>query len=983
MSVTPSSQAVVAWLAWLLLHATWIAAASGLLTWLALLIARRPTVRHAIPLVGFLAIIIGVVGAGMITWTGPAVVAAGPSSAYVLDTAAAPAAVRPSASAGGIARADAGRPAGAVTPQAQTRAAEEPQHRLAARSEAIPDHADAWSAWVVSGWACGVLILAINHLIGVMRVRSILRQARPADSGLVARCTALTARLGMASPRLLVSAQVTGPAAIGWWRPAILLPTSLIVRLPADQLEAILLHELAHLRRHDWLVEAMVSAMTCVLFYHPAIWWMARQLRHAREECCDEAATLVGVRPEVFARALLAVAEHLAAPACALRADGGDLTARVQRLLGAQVRSRGGLRAFVAIAILPLAVWLCLAALGIAAEPTSAPPAGKDVSITPADPDAEKVFYHLLHRGGTRVIQLGLARSLYPYEDFQPGYRMFVPVALRFKPIAGRDLITAVAATQGLRVAWIPGKSAAILFAGASDGELARLTKDLASADASQRARAAWRGGWLADPRVIPLLIAAAQDTAPEVARQALTSLARLSWDAAVEIVKPPPAVLEAACASGTLAERCAAIRALGLIGDGQVLALIEAALAGQGTDLRAAAVTALGRSGGGRALERLVEMVMDKTADVGLRGAALEALGDAGGTKVLATFAQALQDHDLSVAAARMLGSIGDEAALPFLEEAIAKRRDQRTPGEVALLDIYAFDALCSIGGDKAFALVEKELGGARKSLALRSLGGFGSERAFVLLQQERPSAVIYPMACLGGDAAAHLVEQAMDDRDPEIRSQASFALRLVGDDLQVPLFEKALQDKDVEVRRRLFNNQQFVGPLYQAMNLDAANQDRSLTVLEKAMTDGDATVRGSAACALGGYRSERSIALLKKALRSDDLALRIRGATGLCKIGDDLALELLGTALADPAVEVRQEVVTALGRLGGPQALKLLAQALGDADSEVRAMATTELGHARESDAKALIRKMLTDKDAAVREAATQAMSDAGGGG
>src|SRR6202012_1099414 len=83
---------------------------------------------------------------------------------------------------------------------------------------------------------------------------------------------------------------VQAPAVVGWLRPVVLVPVGALAGLPPEQVEALLLHELAHIRRHDYLVNILQSVAESLLFYHPAVWWVASQIRTARENCCDDAA---------------------------------------------------------------------------------------------------------------------------------------------------------------------------------------------------------------------------------------------------------------------------------------------------------------------------------------------------------------------------------------------------------------------------------------------------------------------------------------------------------------------------------------------------------------------------------------------------------------------------------------------------------------------------------------------------------------------
>ncbi len=124
---------------------------------------------------------------------------------------------------------------------------------------------------------------------------------------------------------------------IGWVRPVILLPASALTGLTPQQLEAIIAHELAHIRRHDYLINMLQALVETLLFYHPAVWWVSRRIRQEREHCCDDLAVAVCGDAFAYARALLEMERLRAAgPQLAVAANGGLLMNRIQRLIGAQ-----------------------------------------------------------------------------------------------------------------------------------------------------------------------------------------------------------------------------------------------------------------------------------------------------------------------------------------------------------------------------------------------------------------------------------------------------------------------------------------------------------------------------------------------------------------------------------------------------------------------------------------------------------------------
>ena len=153
---------------------------------------------------------------------------------------------------------------------------------------------------------------------------------------MIERLAHIRRKLGVSYPvRLLSSTRATVPFVVGWLKPVILLPAGLLTGLSPVELEAILAHELAHVRRHDFLVNLVQMVIETLFFYHPAVWWASGQVRQEREHCCDQiAASLAGGRL-VVARALLALEERrCASVAFGVAASGGSLSQRIRRLLG-------------------------------------------------------------------------------------------------------------------------------------------------------------------------------------------------------------------------------------------------------------------------------------------------------------------------------------------------------------------------------------------------------------------------------------------------------------------------------------------------------------------------------------------------------------------------------------------------------------------------------------------------------------------------
>ncbi|RYG39488.1 M56 family metallopeptidase [bacterium] len=192
---------------------------------------------------------------------------------------------------------------------------------------------------LVGIWAAGVTVLCIR-LIGTLfhMERWKRRHTRPVASEWQARVDALAQRLGIAKAvEVLVSDDLNVPSAWGVLKAVVVMPASLLTQLPQDQLETILLHELAHIRRHDYLVNLLQTVVETVLFYHPAVWWVSSVVRREREHCCDDVVVCSLSDPMPYARALFTLEERrLTLPHPTLSAKGSNLMNRIARILGAK-----------------------------------------------------------------------------------------------------------------------------------------------------------------------------------------------------------------------------------------------------------------------------------------------------------------------------------------------------------------------------------------------------------------------------------------------------------------------------------------------------------------------------------------------------------------------------------------------------------------------------------------------------------------------
>jgi beta-lactamase regulating signal transducer with metallopeptidase domain len=190
-------------------------------------------------------------------------------------------------------------------------------------------------------WLVGVSVLSLRLLTGWLWVQRLRTHGVSAANETCRRMTArLSRRLHITrAVTLLESTLVDVPTVIGFLKPVVLLPASVLGGLAPQQIEAILAHELAHIRRHDYLVNLLQTLVETVLFYHPAVWWVSRRIRIERENCCDDLAVSLCGDPVAYANALADLEALRSGPApdhhIAMAATGGSLLQRVRRLLGA------------------------------------------------------------------------------------------------------------------------------------------------------------------------------------------------------------------------------------------------------------------------------------------------------------------------------------------------------------------------------------------------------------------------------------------------------------------------------------------------------------------------------------------------------------------------------------------------------------------------------------------------------------------------
>ena len=196
--------------------------------------------------------------------------------------------------------------------------------------------------WLVFAWTVGVAFLGVRVVRQWSGLRTIVRaaEALPVWQD---RASALGERLGLRrAVRVLASVRIATPTLVGWARPVVVMPLAMLARMPAEQVDLILAHELAHVRRFDHLANLFQVVVEILFFYHPVVHWISRDARNERELCCDTLALQAsGGSRRDFVAALAGLEEFRAGHAdLALAASGGVLVERAWFIAGAMPKRR-------------------------------------------------------------------------------------------------------------------------------------------------------------------------------------------------------------------------------------------------------------------------------------------------------------------------------------------------------------------------------------------------------------------------------------------------------------------------------------------------------------------------------------------------------------------------------------------------------------------------------------------------------------------
>jgi len=213
------------------------------------------------------------------------------------------------------------------------------QHRsnviAVSKRDSIINYIEANLLYVTLGWLIGFILISTYRLIGFARLNILVRKTRTAIEPFWERkIRKQITRLNINQKiRIFESPHITVPAVIGWVKPVLLMPVSFFTGMDSKYVESIIAHELAHIKRYDYLVNVIQLIIETLGFFHPAVWWLSNRIRTEREHCCDDWAVRTVGDKLTYVKSLVRLEENTKRPKVVVAADGSDLFKRVARIL--------------------------------------------------------------------------------------------------------------------------------------------------------------------------------------------------------------------------------------------------------------------------------------------------------------------------------------------------------------------------------------------------------------------------------------------------------------------------------------------------------------------------------------------------------------------------------------------------------------------------------------------------------------------------
>jgi HEAT repeat protein/beta-lactamase regulating signal transducer with metallopeptidase domain len=728
-------------------------------------------------------------------------------------------------------------------------------------------------------WLSGALVVLGRLLAGMLAVRAIARQGALLDGAWRRLRDRAALRLGVRNHiQLLMSPGAPVPFGTGVLRPLVVVPPS-AERWSDDRRLAVLLHELAHLRRRDFMAHLIAQAACAVYWFHPMVWLAARRVRAESERACDDLVLSTGTRPSQYANHLIEIVRSArsswALVAAQPMARRSEFEGRLLAILERDVKRQRPTR---------LAVIAVLAAVSLAAVPLAA--------MAPGQAAGESVATLADFDSGTRGVSAG---STGPMDESAAR----VGAAKEAKPGTGgpADPTAGASETSPAITKGAPASKAGSVAKAAVDfpevtpiepAESVRLTEPASPQNPSIDRVAA--------------LVGALDDAEPEVRETVIRALGELQDTAAVR------ALMRALREDSDSEVRRSAAWALGEVEDARAIpALGEALNQDEVPQVREMAAWALGEIEDARAIDVLAAGVRD--SDVKVRQASIRALGEIESADAIEALSPALSDEDVEVRklAVWALGEIEDARAVPVLSDALASDSDPevRVGAARALGEIEHRSAVAAL----ASALSDSD--SRVRGMAVWALGEIEDASAVDplvgVLSDADPELRAHAARALGEIEDRRAVQplvNALGDDDATVRETAAWALGEIEDPAAADGLTAALHDSDVAVRRRA------------AGALGEIDLQTAPAALIEALRDDDAKVRLAVVGALADIEDPAAVPGLAELLRDPEIQIRRTAVRALGEIESPEAYRVLVQALENEDPEIRKQAARALGK-------------------------------------------------------------------
>lgn len=712
-------------------------------------------------------------------------------------------------------------------------------------------------------------------------------------------------RLGVrTAPALAFCAKVAVPTVVGLVRPVVLLPVTINTNLTIAQIELLLAHELAHIRRYDHVVNVIQSFVEAVLFFHPAVWYVSRQLRIEREHCCDDAVVQLGGEAEDYARSLLAAADHAAGKGVhplTVQAAGhpSRLRRRIARILGRQLPVRFG-RPMVAGSVAVVGLFICTVAVwaGAAAKDENVAET-PEIETTIAEDDAETAIEE------APEIELAQRTGEAETDATEPGGGEEIQF-----PRGALDTY------QNSKDPWVRKVALQQIVEQLSPDERTPFLSYVLDRDESNdvRAAAARAIGELGDPRGVPQLVAALRKVTDEGLPLAM-----------------------------------AAADALAKIDDPSVIRYLRIAMTDNDDLLRNGAMEALARIADSEAIDLLIEFGL---TDERFQSTAVHHLAELASENddVTQGLAEALYSDDetrVQGAVQALLVSPSEESRALGLRKLaedsfVPSRQSLETIRQIEGKDAEFLEVLAGRLGDVEFEdrrLIAEEL------IRANYLPESREDQAYLHVAANNFSVA----ATFGSVAVEPLIEALQSRKDLDEKFDA---LGTIGDPRAIDALAGFVGDQYYDIARDAVQEIAKIGT------------PTAIPPLIRALKSPHLYARAHAAHALGELGAEDAVDPLIQSLKDLSRTVRTESARALGKLRVPNAVEPLARALKDSERDVVLAAVESLRQIGAKDALPALIEALNHDDDFVQSGAATALGEIGDPRAVEPLKALVSDR-------------------